>query len=568
MNYEEKEVVEENSIVPSKKRLRNRILIFSLAGVAVILAVACALMFFGVIPTMKSGDDNQTVPETTSFISEETTDITKEETTSEKETTTEETTESPTAKETETTKPVKEEQTVPPVEETTKSSQEQVTTGKFTADFKLSNSWDTGSVKCYQFELTVSNKSTIELSTWNVSVSVPAGCKIQQSWNCNCSISGNTLKVSPADYNAVIAVGSNVTGMGIIFECSSEMKDFSYTGTASGTGNTGGNTGGGENETIISVDVEPYVPPVLEKGTPVGNHGQLSVKGTNIVDKDGKDYQLKGVSTHGIQWFPQYVNKDAFKTLRDNWGANMVRIAMYTDEGGYCQGGNKAELEALVSKGVEACTELGMYVIIDWHILHDGNPNTYKADAISFFDKMSKKYSNNVNVIYEICNEPNGGVDWNTIKAYANEVIPVIRKNSPNALIIVGTPTWSQDVDMVVNNQVANPKNVLYAVHFYAATHGDNIRNKVKTALAAGIPVFISEFSICDASGNGGIDYNSANVWKELINSKNLSYAGWSLSNKNETSALLSPGCSKTSGWDTADLSATGIWLRNMIAGK
>ena len=209
-----------------------------------------------------------------------------------------------------------------------------------------------------------------------------------------------------------------------------------------------------------------------------------------------------------------------------------------------------------------------MYVIIDWHILSDGNPNTYKDKAVKFFNKMSKKYSKNVNVIYEICNEPNGGVDWNTIKTYADTIISTIRKNSPNAIILVGTPTWSQDVDAVAANPVANKKNVMYTLHFYAGTHKDNIRNKLTAARNAGTPVFISEFSICDASGKGGIDSTSANAWKKLINDNNVSYVGWSLCNKAETSALIASSCSKLSGWTDSELSETGKWLRNFIAGK
>ena len=307
-----------------------------------------------------------------------------------------------------------------------------------------------------------------------------------------------------------------------------------------------------------------------EKGTPLANHGALSVKGTDLVDKNGSKYQLKGASSHGIAWYPDYVSYDSFKTLRDDWGANLVRIAMYTAEsGGYCSGGDKTGLEKLVDKGVKAAKDLGMYVIIDWHILSDGNPNTYKSEAKTFFKKMSKKYKDYDNVLYEICNEPNGGTTWADIKSYADEVIPVIRANDKDAIIIVGTPTWSQDVEQVSSNPLKseNQKNVMYTAHFYAATHGDNIRDKVKKAIASETPVFISEFSICDASGNGGIDYDSAEKWYQLIREYNLSYAGWSLANKAETSAIIKQDCNKTSDWSVNELSDTGVWLRSKIKG-
>ncbi len=328
------------------------------------------------------------------------------------------------------------------------------------------------------------------------------------------------------------------------------------------------------SEEIITTTAETssvndsYTLPVHEDKTPLASHGKLSVDKTDLVDCNGNIFQLKGVSTHGITWFPEYVNKEAFRTLRDDWGANAVRLALYTAEyNGYCSGGNQTELKALVENGVEYATELGMYVIIDWHILSDGNPNTNKTEAISFFTEMAQKYKDYSNVIYEICNEPNGGVDWNTVKTYADEVIAAIRQYDSDAIILVGTPTWSQEIDKVASNPVNNPYNVMYVLHFYAATHKEELRERLKSAVAAGTPVFISEFSICDASGNGGIDYDSANAWKELINSYNISYMGWNLSNKAETSSLIKSSCSKTCGWNNDDLTDTGKWLKNFIAG-
>jgi endoglucanase len=239
---------------------------------------------------------------------------------------------------------------------------------------------------------------------------------------------------------------------------------------------------------------------------------------------------------------------------------------MYTAEnGGYCEGGNQSELKSLVEDGVDYATELGMYVIIDWHILHDLTPEKYQDEAIAFFDDMSAKYADYDNVLYEICNEPNGSTTWSDVKSYAEAVIPVIRANDEDAIIIVGTPTWSQDVDLAADDPITGEDNIAYTTHFYAATHKENIRDKVKTARDKGLCVFISEFSICDASGNGGIDYDSAEDWFDYINDNDMSYAGWSLCNKNETSALISSSCDKTSGWTDDDLSDAGIWLKSQI---
>lgn len=300
-------------------------------------------------------------------------------------------------------------------------------------------------------------------------------------------------------------------------------------------------------------------------GTPLERHGALHVSGVDLTDEHGQKMQLYGMSTHGLSWFPQYVNYEAFKTLRDDWNTNCVRLAMYTAEyNGYSTGGNKEELKQIINNGVSYATDLGMYVIIDWHVLNDNDPNVYKADAILFFKEMSAKYADNKNVIYEICNEPNGWSSWDSIKSYANEVIPVIRANDPDAVIIVGTPTWSQDIDKALASPLSYD-NIMYALHFYAATHTEWLRNRAAQCIDSGLPVFISEFGICDASGNGGIDYNQSTEWMNLIKKYNLSYCCWNLANKAETSSVIASWCNSVSGWSEGELSESGKWIRNQF---
>ena len=300
--------------------------------------------------------------------------------------------------------------------------------------------------------------------------------------------------------------------------------------------------------------------------TPYDEHGKLHVEGSHLLDSSGNVYQMRGISTHGIAWYPDYVNEDAFATIRDSWRGDAVRLAMYTQEyNGYCSGGNQTELKNLIDRGVQAAADLGMYVIIDWHILSDGNPQTHQSEAIDFFREMSAKYASYGNVLYEICNEPNGGTSWDQIKAYAGAVIPVIRENAPDAVIIVGTPTWSQDVDVAAQSPLTGYGNVMYTLHFYAATHKEWIRKKVTDAVAAGLPIFVTEYGICDASGAGGIDTDSAQTWINLLNENGISFCAWNLSNKNETSALISASCQKTSGWSDSELSSSGQWIVNMM---
>lgn len=295
-------------------------------------------------------------------------------------------------------------------------------------------------------------------------------------------------------------------------------------------------------------------------------NGALSVKGTQLVDEKGQAVQLRGISTHGIAWFPDFVNQDAVTQLSEDWGANLFRIAMYTDEnGGYCTDGDKEKLKALVTDGVEYAKQADMYVIVDWHILHDSNPLTYKEEALQFFKEMTEKLKDEKHVLYEICNEPNSGCSWEDIKAYANEVLPVLRENAPDAVILVGTPTWSQEIDKPQNDPIKGYDNIMYTLHFYAATHKEDLRSKMVSAVEAGTPVFVSEYGLCDASGNGGNDLGQAQSWIDTMDQHGISYAVWSFCNKEETSALIASSCQKNSGFTREDLSESGKWIYDML---
>lgn len=298
--------------------------------------------------------------------------------------------------------------------------------------------------------------------------------------------------------------------------------------------------------------------------------GRLHVKGTKLVDKKGHEVQLRGVSTHGLSWYPQYVNDKCFAQLHDKWGANVVRLAMYTEEyNGYCSGDakNRSDLKKLIKKGVRLAKKHKMYVIVDWHILSDGNPNSHKKEAKAFFREMSREFKGYNNVIYEICNEPNNGTSWKEIKSYARSVISTIRKNDKKAVIVVGTPTWSQDVDQAAADPIKGD-NIMYALHFYAATHKADLRNKMTAAINKGLPVFVTEYGICDASGNGAIDKKEADRWVQTMDEYGVSYIAWNLSNKQESSSIIKSSCSKVSGFKKSELSDEGKWLYHLLRKK
>lgn len=296
----------------------------------------------------------------------------------------------------------------------------------------------------------------------------------------------------------------------------------------------------------------------------------LKVTGTQLTDTDGNPVQLRGISTHGLSWFPEYVNDATFGELKDGFGVSVVRLAMYTAEaGGYCmEDGDPEALRALVKNGISLAVSHGMYVIVDWHILSDNDPMTYKEESKAFFADMSATFADCPNVIYEICNEPNGSVTWEDVKAYALEVIPVIRANAPDAIIIVGTPNWDQSVDAAAEAPITEYDNIMYALHFYTASNKQSLRDNAAYALEKGLPLFVTEFGICSSDGNGEYDVPQANAWLDFMNEHGISFVLWNLSNKDELSAVIKPECTKLSGFTSEDLTVSGLWLCHVLGGS
>ena len=455
--------------------------------------------------------------------------------------------------------------------------------------FEVSSSqtdWEENGNICGDVSITITNNSDKDVSSWKAQLKVPKDFKITNSWSGKFEVSGDTLTITNEEFNGEITAGGK-TSFGFIYSASEkikieeitvngEKKEPSQSSTTTTTPPPTTTTTEEQTEeqnpkptTTTTPATTPAPAPDDPAGTtPVSQHGQLSVQGTKLVDKNGNAFQLKGMSTHGIFWFPDFVNEGAFKTLRDDWNTNVVRLAMYSGASeGYTGDGMRVSQD-LVKKGIEICLDLDMYVIVDWHLLADKSHQVRKADAIKFFDEISKEYGKYPNIIYEICNEPNGYASWEgDIKPYAEEVIPVIRKNDPDSVIIVGTPTWSQDIDKAANNPLQYD-NILYALHFYAATHTDWLRQRLVDCNAKGLPVVVSEFGCCDASGNGANDFNQTKQWLQLLDKLGVSYMNWNLANKNESSSAFKPSAGANGNWSEGDLSQSGAWMRKWFRGE
>ncbi len=318
----------------------------------------------------------------------------------------------------------------------------------------------------------------------------------------------------------------------------------------------------------------------LAVAAPIDDIGALSVQGTKVVGANGQPAQLRGMSffwniseNSGPYW-----NADVVNWLAEDWHANLVRAAMavedwWGEDPTLSNGAFKGYLyepewnRAMVETIVDAAIEKGIYVIIDWHSHYTNDNSNGKQDsAVNFFSYMAQKYGQYPNVIYEIYNEPKD-VSWeNDIKPYAEIIIPVIRQYDPDNLIVVGTPMWSGRPDDAAAKPLENVTNVAYTFHFYASDndHLNNFLPAAKSALQT-IPLFVTECGLTQSSGDGDINYTMVNTFWDWIEQEKISWAAWSIVNKNETSAALYASASTSGNWSENDLRESGKWFRNKL---
>ena len=287
----------------------------------------------------------------------------------------------------------------------------------------------------------------------------------------------------------------------------------------------------------------------------VAKHGSLKVNGNKIVDKYGKAIQLRGMSLSWSQYTPRFWNAEDVEWLVDDWKITLLRAAMGVDRGGYDT--NPDAEKAKVITVVDACIRLGIYVIIDWHI---GPEPPQQNIAEGFWRQMATKYKNVPNVIFEIFNEP--GPFWNEIKPYHERMVQIIRNEvGANNLMVLGTPNWSQDVDIVAKDRVQGD-NLAYTLHFYSVVHKQPLRDKANIALEQGLPIFITEWGPCDIDTN---DYNEAKIWLNWAKDNMISTVNWGVYSKEDACAVLQPSAHGKGHWLDHDLTEDGKWVRDYI---
>ena len=291
----------------------------------------------------------------------------------------------------------------------------------------------------------------------------------------------------------------------------------------------------------------------------IKKHGQLKVVGTQLTDQNNEAISLRGLSFGWHSIWPRFYNQEAVNWLKKDFKCNVVRAAMGIEIGGrtYLKEPefSKERIEAVINGAIKS----GIYVIIDWH-----SHNINLKESKEFFAEMSKKYGKYPNVIYEVYNEPDYET-WEEVKAYSEEVIKVIRANDPDNIILVGCPHWDQDIQLPAANPIKGYGNLMYTMHFYAATHGKELRDRTDEAIKNGLPVFISESAGMEASGDGPLNYVAWQEYIDWMEARKLSWITWSVSDKDESCSILKKSAKSEGNWKDKDLKESGIRVRELL---
>ena len=294
--------------------------------------------------------------------------------------------------------------------------------------------------------------------------------------------------------------------------------------------------------------------------TAVASHGLLKVSGNRIVDKNDESVSFAGNSffwSNNGWGGERFYNSNVVSWLKHDWGTTIVRAALGVEGwGNYID--YPEDNKARIIRVVDAAIVEGLYVIIDWHTDHAEN---WPSQAVTFFQEMATTYGTNDNIIYEIYNEPLD-ISWpDVVKPYAESVIAAIRAIDPDNLIIVGTPEWSQRVDLPADNPITGYTNIAYTLHFYTGGHRQWLRDRATLALQKGIALFVTEW--------GSVGYTQtdpeADLWMQWCKENGISHCSWAVNTKEEAWSVLVTDASTNGNWPESSLTDWGIMARKII---
>lgn len=268
----------------------------------------------------------------------------------------------------------------------------------------------------------------------------------------------------------------------------------------------------------------------------------IAVRGNRFVNPAGEPVLFRGVSVadpdklaHQGRW-----NRELLVAVK-NFGANIVRLPVHpiawherTPEG----------YLPLLDEAVDWCTELGLYVIIDWHSIGNLQSGMFQArmyetsiaDTLNFWREIAARYrGHNTVAFYELFNEPVhirgqlGEMTWTQWKELNEQMIGVIRFWDAETIPLVAGFDWAYDLTGVRREPV-RADGIGYAVHPYEHQRQRPWEPKWEEDfgyVADKYPVLATEFGFDLKTGESVHDEHYGNRVVRYLEQRGIGWQAW-----------------------------------------
>jgi hypothetical protein len=273
----------------------------------------------------------------------------------------------------------------------------------------------------------------------------------------------------------------------------------------------------------------------------------VSVKGNKFVTGNRKTIVFRGLDTSDPDKLERegHWNKGYFEAMK-SWGANIVRFPVHPNA---WRSRGKDTYIRMLDQGVQWASELGMYVIIDWHsignlrteLFQNKMYETTKTETLDFWRTMSEHFrGNNTVAFFELFNEPTvmdgklGTCSWQEWKGMMEEMIGVIRAEGAKAIPLVAGFNWAYDLTPVATDPI-NAKGIAYVSHPYPMKRKKPWEPQWTADwgfVAKKYPVMLTEIGFCGPDEKGAhvpviSDESYGDAITKYCREKGISYTVW-----------------------------------------
>jgi len=301
----------------------------------------------------------------------------------------------------------------------------------------------------------------------------------------------------------------------------------------------------------------------------------ISVRGNKFVDANGNTVLFRGLSISDPDKIEGqgHWNKEHFAKVQQT-GARLVRIPVHPIA--WRERTPKAYF-ALLDQAVEWCTDLGLYIDLDWHsignletgVFQDPMYETSKAETFQFWRLVSRHFAgNNTVAFYELFNEPTtynnqlGPASWEQWKRTNEDLIAVIRAFDAEKIPLVAGFDWAYDLTPLHVAPI-QAEGIGYVTHPYPFKRSKPWEPKWDEdfGFASGrYPVIATEFGFWTGSGANPdyADYGPRII--KYLESRGISWVAWIYDPEWEPSLITS--------WDGYAPSESGKFFIDALQGK